>query len=238
MSEFKVAICDDERIEQLLLSKLLIKYVPEAQRCYFQDGKSLLADFHTGQYQAIFMDIYMRDMNGITVVQEIRRIDAKVPVAFTTSSTDHMADSRMVGATAYLTKPLQEEEVKRFLEKVQEMLHRPEDPGMKLLISGQKTEVPMDQILYFEKKMLAGISLHLKNDKVLKCDKMPEFPMKDFCQCNASQMVFLGSIRQADREEGLLELTDGSSMRIQKSYQHTVLDAYDRYVFDQMRGKS
>lgn len=134
MSELKIAICDDERIEQLLLSKFLMKYVPDAQLYCFPDGKSLLADFNAGQYQAVFMDIYMRDMNGITVVQEIRRIDPAVPVAFTTSSTDHQSDSRMVRATAYLTKPLKEEEVRQFLQTVQEVAQRPKAPGVMLMV--------------------------------------------------------------------------------------------------------
>ena len=223
MSEFKIAICDDERIEQLLLSRFLMKYVPEAQLCYFPDGKSLLADFHEGQYQAIFMDIYMRDMNGITVVQQIRRTDAKVPVAFTTSSTDHADDSRMVGATGYLTKPLQEEEVRQFLQKVQQMRNGLNNPGIKLLVSGQETEIPLDQILYLEKKMFAGASVHLRDGSVLKCDRMPQLT---------------AGVSAADHDEAAFELTDGSRISIQKNYRHSAMEAYDRYIFDQMRGQS
>ena len=238
MSEFKIAICDDERIEQLLLSRFLMKYVPEAQLCYFPDGKSLLADFHEGQYQAIFMDIYMRDMNGITVVQQIRRTDAKVPVAFTTSSTDHADDSRMVGATGYLTKPLQEEEVRQFLQKVQQMRNGLNNPGIKLLVSGQETEIPLDQILYLEKKMFAGASVHLRDGSVLKCDRMPQLTAGAFCLCSRDCLVSLGSVSAADHDEAAFELTDGSRISIQKNYRHSAMEAYDRYIFNQMRGQS
>jgi two-component system, LytTR family, response regulator LytT len=57
------------------------------------------------KFDILFLDIIMKDMDGMACARLIRRQDKLVKIVFLTSSTDHVYEGYEVGATAYLVKP-------------------------------------------------------------------------------------------------------------------------------------
>lgn len=119
----KIAICDDELSVLDELSGLLEEYCAEYDREVewevFQSPLELLTRMEQSDcYDALFLDILMKDDNGIEVAREIRKMDADVKIVFLTSSPEYAVQSYTVGAFYYQLKPIHKEAFIELLEKL------------------------------------------------------------------------------------------------------------------------
>jgi len=119
----RIAIADDSREDSNHLSRELMNclkemgYDQEAPEVY-ESGEKLLAVFSPGQYDLIFLDIYMDKLTGIETAREIRQKDPVVRIAFITSSNEHAAESYEVKADYYLLKPYNTAAVRNMLHNI------------------------------------------------------------------------------------------------------------------------
>jgi putative two-component system response regulator len=104
----RVLVADDEERNRKLIGVILEKnghFVDMAR-----DGAEALAKASAGNYDLIFLDVMMPDLDGFEVCRQIKAdsATAKVPVVMVTSLADR--DSRLrgleAGADDFLTKPL------------------------------------------------------------------------------------------------------------------------------------
>ena len=101
-----LTICDDlpEEREKLLA---LLEQAPIATICtQFGSSEELLEAFRPGKFDLLLMDIYMDGMTGVEAVQKIREMDECIPIAFTTTSTEHTFESYRLSVLKYLEKPV------------------------------------------------------------------------------------------------------------------------------------
>lgn len=63
-----------------------------------------------------FLDIEMRDVNGIELAKNIQKINPKVNIVFVTGYGDYTGEAFSIFASAYIMKPVTGEKVKRALE--------------------------------------------------------------------------------------------------------------------------
>ncbi len=83
----RIAICDDDKRFTGELEKIIIKECNELKTAIeteiFFDGKTLLNDIDMHRrYDIIFIDIEMRQLDGITTVRKIRENDNKVIIIY------------------------------------------------------------------------------------------------------------------------------------------------------------
>jgi CheY-like chemotaxis protein len=104
-----ILIVDDERICRAMLEAVVKKLGFEAVLC--DDGAAALAllkEKHTS-YAAIFLDIYMPYIDGISALGHIRKNWPELSVVVISGSEDE-EDERVVmqhGAIGYIRKPIQ-----------------------------------------------------------------------------------------------------------------------------------
>jgi DNA-binding NtrC family response regulator len=74
-------------------------------------------------YGLIVIDIGLPDMTGLQVLERIRKRDRKIPILIVTAhaTLDHAISAQKLGATQYLTKPL---DLKQFEQTMSELLSR------------------------------------------------------------------------------------------------------------------
>lgn len=119
----RIAICDDELSVLEQLSSLLEEYCAEYDRDVewevFQSPLELLSKMEqSGRYDVLFLDILMKDENGIEVAREIRRTDTDVKIVFLTSSSEFAVQSYTVGAFYYQLKPIQKNSLIELMQKL------------------------------------------------------------------------------------------------------------------------
>lgn len=86
------------------------------------DGVDALEKAKTAEVDLVLADINMPNMDGLTLIQELRKLQAYVlkPIlVLTTESSDEMkAKGRAVGATGWIVKPFSPEKLLQVIERV------------------------------------------------------------------------------------------------------------------------
>lgn len=86
------------------------------------DGQDGLAKLNEGQFDLIVTDLNMPNMDGLTMIRELRKLPAHmgVPVIFLTteSDADIKQQAKAAGATGWLTKPFDPESLVKIVRKV------------------------------------------------------------------------------------------------------------------------
>ena len=113
-----IVIVDDARTCQQILEKIALKLGFKVQLC--DDGEDSIEYLHKhiDQIVAVFLDIYMPRIDGISTLGHFRSKYPDLPVYIITSSDD-IADERVVkslGAVAFFKKPFVIEEIRGEME--------------------------------------------------------------------------------------------------------------------------
>ena len=118
MEPLHIAICDDLPQEQETLLSMLAQSPLQTSCTLFRSGEELLEAFQPGAFDLLLVDIYMEGITGVEAVRRIREADEDVPVAFTTTSTDHTLESYRLSALKYLEKPVRQKDLNDLLRMV------------------------------------------------------------------------------------------------------------------------
>lgn len=86
------------------------------------DGKDGLAKATSGRFDMIVTDLNMPNMNGIEMIEALRRTPGQVgvPILFLTTESDAGMKGRAkaAGATGWLTKPFEPDQLVKLVRKV------------------------------------------------------------------------------------------------------------------------
>ena len=116
ISELKILVCDDSILARKKLKDYIISLgcteVFEAA-----DGEEAIAQYEVNKPDIIFMDIVMPKKDGIEALKGILEINpsAKVIMASSVGTQSYLKDAIKAGATDFLQKPLDPEQVKKLI---------------------------------------------------------------------------------------------------------------------------
>ena len=86
------------------------------------DGADGIAKLQAGRFDMVVTDLNMPRMDGLTMIRELRRLPgcAGIPVIFVTTESDDAikAQAKAAGATGWLVKPFQPDQIVRVAKKV------------------------------------------------------------------------------------------------------------------------
>lgn len=108
---FEIAICDDSIIDSAEIEDML-QYIAKREDIkietdIFYDGNTLVDYIYNGKrYDIIYLDIEMRDKNGVDAAKEIRNIDTKALIIYVTNYESFAKEVFEVAAFRFLTKPI------------------------------------------------------------------------------------------------------------------------------------
>lgn len=122
----QIAVVDDEE-DFLREIAGLIQTFSERYRCQmdvtlFRDAETFLEVFQRTPFPVVFMDIYLKQLNGITAASRLRLLDKNCLLIFFTSSADFMPDAFSCHAFEYIVKPATPERVFAVLSDILEVL--------------------------------------------------------------------------------------------------------------------
>ncbi len=103
-----ILIVDDTALVRLILKRNLMALgVREEEIFQAEDGEKGLACFKAFGCCGIVTDLRMPVMDGVTFVQEVRKLDSQVPIIMLTSANEREEVMAAVesGVTDYLIKP-------------------------------------------------------------------------------------------------------------------------------------
>lgn len=121
LKRLKIALCDDSPADRDYLLGLLTKYMDRhhhvAKIDLFTSGEELLAT-DISSYDLVVLDIFMDELNGVQVAEQLVAKNAGVQIIFCSTSNAYAAESYDVSALRYLIKPVPEEKMFRTLDRL------------------------------------------------------------------------------------------------------------------------
>lgn len=100
-----IIIVDDERYALLDLESIVKEVYPHSCTYCFQSGKEALTYLHEKEIQVAFLDIEMRDIDGLTLAKNMKDIQHDVNIIFVTGHSKYAMESYTVLASDYILKP-------------------------------------------------------------------------------------------------------------------------------------
>lgn len=102
----KVLLCEDARVNVLIVEKILSKY--KIETIWAENGASGLELVRKNKFDLILMDVKMPIMDGLTATREIRKLGIRTPIVGLSGSTEEkdLKKALDIGMNDYLEKPI------------------------------------------------------------------------------------------------------------------------------------
>ena len=226
-----IAVCDDEVIECYNMAKRIKEIMEEMKIpciiCQFRSGGELLQAL--GNFDIVFLDIIMRDLDGMKTAQILREKASDKILIFVSSSREYVFEAYDVEAFQYLLKPVDDRKLKNVLQKA---IVKTQSRSQEFIIVSrerQKKKLFLDDIYYFEIKGRI-VDAHGPEGIFTYYEQIGELENKirdkGFFRCHKSYLINLKYVDGYSRKEVVLE--NGEKIVIAKR-------RYDKFVQEMLK---
>ena len=199
MRHLKIAVCDDSLKEREVVVECIRENLFHTEITEYDSGEKLLRDMEAKKnlFHIIFLAVSTDEKDGIDTAEEIRKLDANVPLIFAAASEKYYREAFDLYVFQYLLKPVSAEQVKEVLDRWKEM-NGEEERRVHFYYRTRSYQIRHSDICYISSN-LHTISFHLKDGEVLKCrGKMGDFDAQlrgsSLIRCHQSFYVNLEAV--------------------------------------------
>lgn len=230
----RVGICDDLADARLVLRSALERIFEtrkiQGQIFEFSSGETLLHwfDHHAGELEVVFLDMELRELDGMETARRLRTADADLQLVFVTGYPEYVFDGYSVGALGYLLKPPRQEELEAVLERAQAALYRTLDRAYLCHNGDTYYRIPISNILYFasDRRQVRCITEGRAYTFYGKLDSVSREAGRGFIRVHQRYLVRAGAVDRI--ESGEVTLCNGERLPVSRSYQQSALLALAR----------
>lgn len=122
---YRILIVDDSPVLRIMLQEMLEalghEIVAEAE-----DGETAVAKFREHKPELVTLDVSLPDINGLEVLERIRRITPSAKVLMVTGNDQKAIETKALAlkALGVLRKPFDEADLKKMLDKLAPLIKR------------------------------------------------------------------------------------------------------------------
>ena len=244
-----IAVCDDDLEITKSINKLLMKYQDERDLDFtvdlFNDGSGLKSSILKGKkYDLIYLDIEMRQMNGIATAKYIRSIDTTVLLIYVSNYDNYLKELFEVEPFRFMSKPINDKRFYMFLDLAIDRI-RSANGIYCFRFNKDILTVILRDVIYSYERLTKAIELArtAKVHIVLK-GKLYKFYKKlddvekeisvnysiPFIRIHKSYLVNFQQIRKVGYTE--VETKDGRILNISDTYKKDVRARYSKLLWD------
>lgn len=229
----RVAICDDEKAMQTILEKLIDDYRRIRNVDIFIDkfnnGHDLLRALNERDYEIVFMDYQMEDIDGMETSRLIRNRDNDSVIIFVSAYPEVAVDSYEVNTFRFIVKPINKE---KLFKAIDDYLKSIDHDNLLILKTHEGTwKIKMSDIIYAEAKgkhtiirttqKTFEIHIHLKKIE-------NQLPDEKFCRCQRAYIAGFSHIENHTNSE--ITFDNGEMAQIGKTYRVKFKNAFQNYI--------
>ncbi len=219
----KILIVDDENLAISRLKRLLNENGID-DIVAFDNPMEALKEIVKTRFDAVFLDISMPNITGLELADSIMQIEPKTFIVFQTAYEEFALEAFQKGGIGYLVKPIQSEDIKTILEKINNFRINLTDENKKILAKrGDKLYlIDLDDIFYI-KADLDEVIVKIKDADAYVRRKIGDLDTllsgKNFFRVHRSYIVNVDKIKSMRSvEQSKLEISfDGISEVITSS---------------------
>ena len=230
----KIAIVDDMHRDRICLASYIKKYFSTRNVPYeiveFSSGEEFLDHFVKDAYDLVFMDIYMKQKNGMEAAKEVYQKDPKVSIVFQSTSDEFGVASYAVHALYYLLKPYSEEEFIQAMDKYQKQ------KGFEIV--SERVDIQLEyHNIYFLDTIKRKTAIHTKDYVFLTSStfaEISEMLLKDrrFLMCRRGVLVNMEMIEKVESE--VFRLKNGESVPLHLRNKSKIKQEYLSFMTERM----
>ncbi len=236
----RIAICDDDKITLDLLKNLILRELQTNNLCCeqvdtFASGYKLLDKYSENEYDAIFLDIRMPEINGFEIAAALREISFTTFIIFVTTESELVFSALDFQPFHFIRKYPSEHleiQLKNVVKKLFRHIKQNEMIILELAYS-EKKRICIRDIFYIssEKNYLV---YHLLKSEIRVRGKLIETADKyityDFIRVHNRCLVNMRNISFIDYPNEEIKLKDNSIISIGRSYKKTLNEQYTLYL--------
>lgn len=237
----RIAVCDDQKEHQ----NILIEYINEYMKCMeddyeikaFVSGEEIVKRYAKEEmFDIIFLDMYMKEMNGIATAQKIRELDDSSFIVFVTSDPNYSLDAFRVDAEDYIVKPIDRELFYKIMDKVVKKFHRIESVNKKTYIvsrDGFIMPIKFIDIEYVE-SCDRKVNIVTEKEEIMDNNRLKvienRFLENDFIRIGRFQIVNFHHVMKWDNDK--IELKSGKILNVGRYYKKIATHEYGRKLVE------
>ncbi|MCL1933994.1 MAG: response regulator transcription factor [Candidatus Azobacteroides sp.] len=214
----KIFMCEDDENLGMILREYLQAKGFDAD--LFPNGEVGIRAFPEKKYDFCLLDVMMPQKDGFTLAQEIRILNAEIPIIFLTAKNlkEDILEGFKAGADDYLTKPFSMEELLLRIEAIMRRINGKKNKEIPLFHIGKFLFDTQKQILSYgkettklttkESELLAHLCINMNDilDREFAVNTIWK-PHPDFYQFAARSMdVYITKLRKLLKEDPRVEI--------------------------------
>ena len=230
----KIAICDDSKqFRDDILRNLGHCAVISGENVYsqFSSAEDLLNAYNSGsRYDIIFLDVEMRDINGVDAGVQIREYDKKVIIIFVSSYPKYAISAYDCEAFYFIVKPIEQ---KKFIKVVNKAVEKYKLLHQYYIIKnkGDVKKISINDIYFLEiyRKHLIFHTINGNYETIGKISEaLTELYPYGFCQVHQGYLVNMNHIKAFDKHDIIID--NGEKVMISVRKRAEVLRIYADYL--------
>jgi DNA-binding LytR/AlgR family response regulator len=220
----------------MLLRMIKMSSIP-SRVSTFKSGEEFLAVFAKGDFDLIFLDVYMDKLTGVDVAEAVREVDSRVVIVFTTTSDDFTREGYRLNAYKYMLKPVRADDVIDSLELALLKRDKAQGASIQVISDGSPHTLALEDIEYVEANNRRTV-IHLTDGTIVSTQNTIDalekmLPRPRFLRSHRSYIANLDYV--VDVEEDFI-MDSGSRVYIRVKDFRRIKHAYDDYLFNTARG--
>lgn len=148
-----IGICDDEAPMRKSLRSSLEQTLQLTGADYqifeYDSGEALMRDQEAQWLDILFLDIEMKNLNGMDTAKALRRQNSHTLLVFVTAYSDFVFQGYEVHAFHYILKPYEEQKIKNVLAQALAELGKNAEQSFILEQKSGTSKIPMKKLLLF-----------------------------------------------------------------------------------------
>lgn len=124
----RIIAADDESIALEGLETEIRKALPEAEVSTFRRVTDAVEYAKSNPCDIAFLDIQMREINGIEAAKILKEINPAINIIFTTAYSEYMPDAFKLHASGYIMKPVTHEKISAEIEELRHPVETGKNP--------------------------------------------------------------------------------------------------------------
>ncbi len=230
----RIGICDDDKlVAGALAEELRDLYAFDIAIVAFDTAFSLLTyieDEKNEPLDILFLDIRLREQNGVRVAMEIQEFWPEIQIIFSSGYPEYAQDIFQIEPVYFLLKPFDRESMKRAVDRA---VRRMEEAGheiVRICTQGEMVALRLRDVDYIESnrhqlKIWCGERCHeLYGTLTSFAEKLPD----SFLRCHQSYLVNIHKIRRMNADT--IELFNGRLLPVSRSRYRQTREALLRYT--------
>lgn len=228
----RIYLCDDNEQELEFYTEQIqmtaAKHNQPLDLSSFKNGEELLFQLEDEweSVDAIYLDIYIPSLDGITIAEKLRTSKFKGEVIFLTRSKKHFLPAFDVGAFNYIIKnETTQERFEMIFLRIAELCAAKEEEYMLVRGGGELRKITINSINYFEIQNRI-VTVHYQDAQFQFISTMERIQnqlyKKPFIRIHRAILVALRAIETISYDT--LKLKNGETLPIGRTYQKPVQD--------------